>query len=147
MREMQVEATVVGDDFVNLCFNFGILCFWQRWTGTCCKKHSRGNIDNRNRPCVLFSCVDAMKATLMRDILSEWAAAFAEGGGTHGADCWLRWNDKYTNRPPKGDRSVGLYIEYRFLSIFLDLGLILFKIVFLYMEIEPGWLRNSPEYF
>ena len=35
----------------------------------------------------------------------------------------------------------------RFLSIFLDLESILLKIIFLYMEIEPGWLRNGPEYF
>ena len=51
-----------------------------------------------------------------------------------------------TNRPPKGDRSEGFYMKIRFLSFFLDFGLILLKIILFYMEIEPGWLRNKSEY-
>ena len=30
--------------------------------------------------------------------------------------------------------------------MFPDFGLILLKIILFYMEIEPGWLRNGPEY-
>ena len=57
---------------------------------------------------------------------------------------WLK-EQSSTNRPPKGDRSEGFYIK---ISIFLDFGLILLKIILFYIEIESelGGIRKILEH-
>ena len=40
-----------------------------------------------------------------------------------------------------------IYIQCHIYFLFIYFGLIVFKIMFLYIEIEPGWLRNRLEYF
>ena len=52
-----------------------------------------------------------------------------------------------TNRHPKRDGSEGFsLIVYRLCLMFDDFQLLFFKIIDLYMGIEPGWARISPGY-
>jgi len=60
--------------------------------------------------------------------------AWADGNDFLGSRIQVTVSIKY-NRPPKGDRSEGFYIKKQISHI---IGRILLKIIFLYMEIEPG---------